>query len=383
MRKLIILFLLPLLLQACSGKKKLPLGAKEGPQLIEKTVFADNSKDSFYTEKVNTGSSLHLLLGKVPNEFESRILLSYTSYPDTVDRVESAKITFHTLDVLGDTLSSSFQANLYKLMSDWDETEILEWNEVSGGNILIASAEVFPQVGDSIVFELPPDLVEGWIDTLGGEENYGVYLESNGAEFMTDFYSKEAFVTESPVMELVYEHNSVLDTVMIFPEKDVFVLDENLNLDENSLYIGKGVAIRSLVQFNVSEEINQNATINRAELILKINQEGSLFEGTGATDIVVMRATSEAPDPQDIEIDSTFSGYMGSVLNDTVRVDLTGLFQLWSFEDEDFVNYGLILQSLGESENLRRVAFYGSSADSTLAPQILVRYTLPPGDSNY
>lgn len=371
------------LLLACSGDKKLPLGTGEGPQLFEKILYSDASQDAFYTFKNNTGSSLHLLLGQANDEYKARLLLSFATFPDSVDRVESAKITLYSWDVLGDTASAPFNANVYRLLSDWTETSIKEWNEVTADNMPLGSAEIYPEIGDSVEFELPVDLVETWIDTSSGEENFGVSIEAENATFMVDFYSREALLNQSPILEIIYEHNGEPDTVNILSNRDVFVIEENLNLDDDHLYIGKGVAARSVIRFNVLDNLDSTATINRAELILKIDDEKSLFDAMGAGNITVMRISNEADDPQDLVIDSTFSGYAGSVLNDTVTVNITSLFQMWSANDPSFVNYGLMLQSTGESETIARTAFYGSSADSLLAPRILIRYTLPPREDFY
>ena len=381
MRKLIVVLFIFIL--GCSGEKKLPLASNDGPQLYEKTLYAEPSDHAFYTTKFNTGSSPELLLGAVSDEYKTRILLLFTSLPDSVDRVESAKITLYSWNVLGDTLSAPFQANMYKLTSAWTETAILDWNEVTGDNVLLGSAEIFPEVSDSFEFTLPAGLVESWIDTTRGEDNYGVYIEPVNATFIIDFYSRETLITQSPFLEIIYELDGELDTINVLCNRDVFIIEENLSLDDDHLYIGKGVAARSLLRFDVLSQIDSTATINRAELILKINRERSLFNARGVEDLVAMRAANEADDIQDVIIDSTLSGYTGSVLKDTVTVDITGLCQQWSVNNKLYENYGLILKSEGESVTLSRTAFYGSGADSSLIPSLLVRYTLPPRESIY
>jgi len=390
MRKYSVLFLLLFLLFNCSKEKYLPLD-KEGNEVVETTIFQPDNSNFYFSVKENTGSSSHLLLGKAVDEYTSRILLQFDSFPDSVI-IDSARIVLYSQEILGDSVGF-FQAQMYRILSEWDETEVLNWTQPElsfDSSYVLSTADIFPTASDSdsIVFQLDPALVQQWTDTTIVDGNYGVWIDCEGvSSFIKDFYSSESGTgTKRPKIKIVYHQESLPDSSLstfLYASQDAFIIIANLKLDDQYLYIGKGIAFHSFINFDISNIIDSTATINKADLRLIINRDNSIFDASRVSDLRVMIVTSETHNPETITIDSTLSGFTGSVLEDTVSVDIRWLVQYWSSKNADFPNYGLLLQSYYEGQTLARTAFYAANADSIRAPKIEVTYTMPPTDEDY
>ncbi len=387
MKKIILSVLWIIVGLNCAKDRNFPL--EQGGNEVRQTVITQTQNDDFYyMEKKNTGSSLNLLLGKASDEYSARILMHFQTFPDS-SVIDSAKIILYTISILGDS-SSSFNAKMFQIKSEWEETGVLDWTDPNlqfDSLTVLSEAEITPESSDSVIFRLDANLVQGWMDTTDANDNYGVWIDSDDATFIKDFYSRSSSnLTLLPKLRMRYHTTNQPDTMLSYtsvPDKDVFILIPNLKLDENLLYIGESVVFRSYLTFDVASQIDSNATINRAELNLVINQDYSLFDAAGATNLQLMRLTEALVEPESIVIDSTSLGYFGSVLEDTVTVNLTALVQLWTSRNSSYPNYGLLMQSISEASTLSRIAFHASSADSINAPKLIITYTLPPAENYY
>jgi len=391
MRKYVLLWLILLIVFNCVTDQNPPLDPKNGNQIKEIVVLQPGGTDFFYqVDQTNTGSSSHLLLGKCKDEYSARILLQFNAFTDSAI-VDSAKIVLYTQALLGDS-SSSFDVSMYKIESPWDEKEVTYWTDPElsfDSSIVLSSANItsISSDSDSVAFILTPELVSNWMDSTSADTN-GVWIKCDGATFIKDFYSGESSSSSKrPKLKIKYRKIGQEDTTRStysYPANDAFILLSNLNLDENFLYIGKGVPFRSYLKFDVESIIDSTATISRADLQLIVNQENSIFDASEANNLQLSRLTSESIEPETMTIDSALLYYYTpSVCKDTVTVNMRGLVQEWSSKNPDYTNYGLLLQSYSENLTLARSAFYSSIADSVYAPKLIITYTLPPDREDY
>jgi len=371
MKKKLFIILIVFFIFNCSSEKFHPMDINKGSVVKETTMSLQPGDDSYKKFIRNAGNSAHLLLGKYENQYASRILLKMSSFPDTAI-VKAARITFYSQNILGDTLAAPFEAQMYEFDRSWTEGDTLLWNDINAtpGQVL-ASAMIYPEASDTVVFEMIPEIVTKWMDTT--QTNNGAWIECAGATFIKDFYSDESSVSTSlPIFRVTYATPNHPDSAFeksYYLNADLFVLEDNSDavMDTTMLYIGSGIGYRSYLNFNLDSLIERKDTINRAELILTINKELSLFDGTGAN---LLQAT-----------DSTYAVFGSSISvadDNSVTVNVTDIVRFWSYLDSRYPQNQLILYSTTEASSVDRVAFYSSAADSARIPKLRLVYSIPP-----
>jgi hypothetical protein len=363
----------------CDKNRPLPL--EGGNEIVETVILQPENEDFYYSVKKNLGSSTQLLLGKAGDEYSSRVLLKFTGFPDSM-LVDSASIILYSRSILGDS-SSSFQVNMYGIQSDWDPFDVVNWGDgvMLDSTSVISTADISPFTPDTVVFDIPADIAQSWVDSTTGDSN-GVWIDCGNATFIKSFYSANyGEFSVSPRLDLTYHTPANEDTSInysAYSNQDAFVLSSNLNLDEDLLYVGKGISFYSYLTFDIASELDSTASINKADLELIINRDYSIFDAAGAAEIGAMRVSSQPGDHAAVEIDSAFTGYFGSVLEDTISISVRPLIQTWSKRDPGYENFGFLLRSANETETLSRIALYSSRADSLRKPKLIIKYTLPP-----
>ena len=380
----LFLLILFLLVVSCAKEKPFPLTSQEGSQVFETTIYQAKGADFTYYDPINLGAAPHLMLGTLQNQYDARILLKFDDLPDSVEFTD-AKIVLKKQAILGDS-AAAFTANLYALTGgDWDsdfEYNVKSWHEVSADSTtLLSSADVTALLDDSLVFNIAPSLVQQWVDTTDGVENYGVWIKSESATFIADFYSKlYASSGIGPEIHLSHVEDGQTVTESFSATVDVYLITTNFgDLDMDQLFVGKGIPFKSYLKFDLSAIPDSNATINKAYLRIVINNDVTILSSASVGDLKAQIVSSESPAPHAVDVDSLLSSfYPTSIISDTILFDIRTYVQNWLSQPSVLPNRGLLLDLSNPEQSISRIGFFSSLADSNVAPQIELVYSLPP-----
>jgi hypothetical protein len=375
----------------CGKDRPLPtgysaiFGDKEG-RIADTLIVQNPGTETFYSRLINTGSSTSLLLGNYQN-YHSAIYLKFSDLPDSA-QVHSAKL-YLTKSPIDSTLLSSpqtYTANIYHAQYDWDNDQDPEQflDQLPFMNEPFQTVIITPDTLDKIEFELDTLVVSDWADTISGRINYGFWINSPDLEGINNFYSTENVDLDlKPQLQLIYTYTDttgkVRDTTTVYANKDAWLFrnsEEILNnLDTNYFYIGKGLAFRSFLEFDLSG-LDTTVHLNRALMKIVINEANSIRNAADASDIIIYRMNGESTNKIEVDENPATGSYAGTLIADTLSFDVTPTVQGWI--GNNYPNYGFLVRSFNEEQTLARIAFYSSKTNSELQPRLYLYYTLPP-----
>ena len=159
---------------------------------------------------------------------------------------------------------------------------------------------------------------------------------------------------------------------------DVFIVESKGDLRPDRLYVGNGIAYRSLLRFDFST-LPKKTFINYASLCLKVDQENTLKRTNYTFIIQIFRVTTPGWDPGTIEVDSASAISQSIKEGDSLVVNIASFVQRWVSDRSDrWGNYGMLLSSKTEGSDISRLAFFSSEADTPLSPKLTLYYSVPP-----
>jgi len=332
-------------------------------------------KDTSYQLIAKTGKSGNLLLGQFQG-YETRILLKFGELPDTA-QVETAQLVLFPHAIYGDTTAAPLPISLHRITETWAE-ETAVWGDVEGRfeSEPLGSFELIPSTSAADTFTIPASLVQEWIDHP--EQNHGVLLKTRGSGFIKEYHSREGDQLNYPRLKLVYTKEGVRDTSDYKASGDVFIVESQGDLRSDRLYVGNGIACRSLLRFDFST-LPEKTLINYASLCLRVDQENTLKRTDYTFIIQIFRVTTPDWDPGTIEVDSTSVISQSIKEGDSLVVNIASFVQKWVSDRLDgWENYGMLLSSKTEGSDISRLAFFSSEADIPLSPKLTLYYSLPP-----
>ncbi|OQX88110.1 hypothetical protein B6D60_02605 [candidate division KSB1 bacterium 4484_87] len=384
---ILILVLAGVILVGCSKDKAIPdgyqriIGNDEG-QIANKILLAENESGAREIKRVDTSQSTDLLLGTY-EQYNCGIFLQFSNLPDTLNIV-SADLKFHVQDRLAPGDSSYWdtphQATVNIYLSD--TTGVGPENPpIADNTYLLASETIYSDSLNDIIFSLDTMRVNQWLKTDSSGTEHGIWLTTENADYMAVFYAFESLeATYMPRMTLIYNYTdstgTKLDTLTYYTARDQFIFPdppENLTLDDNFLYIGRGVAFRSYLKFDFSE-FDTTQHINRAILELTSNAAHSIRNTDGVNNSLIYRMTS-AWGEGDVWETPQSASYSPTVADSILSFDITPSVQAWI--SGQYENFGFQLQSFNEGATLGRIAFYSVNSDSVFQPKVYLYYTSP------
>ena len=381
------LFLLfGLILLHCARNKGNPVGAayfqRDNMGTEIHVDYQPVTQDTSFKTYVNTVSSPFLFLGELP-DITSKILLLFTVLPPDSAVVDSARVTIHAENIIGEP-TGSFTATVHQVLNDWDIFDVT-WETFTDDMIgtelasFEISADDITASGDSLAytFDLPADIVQSWVDSTTNESNHGIVICPSPSDFIVDFIGDDATdqSTEDLGPKLYVRYTT--DTVRMSTytaTADLFLADIEKELTEDILDVGNGSAFHAYIKLDL-DTIPPNATINRALLTLTSDttlsfpSHGDLFAAT------VFSVVDDVWTAPEVGLDST-TFYTAGVYGDTLMFTLTDLVQEWTAGIRD--NFGLLIAGNSERVNLNQRGFYSMTADPALRPRIKINYSLPP-----
>lgn len=363
-------------------------GDKEGI-VADTTLFQARGTEQSFSRLVNTGPSYELTLGKFEN-YHSAMYIKFEGLPDS-SLIYSAKLKMTIFTRIGpaDTsfwdVSREFTANFYLARSEWNNEQAPElylyeypFDEMPFQTVTLTSDST-----TTIEIDLDTTIVNQWVDSVSPIANYGIWIDSPDAEYITSFNSWESQNADLvPQLKIFYtEGDTVSDTpdsLTVYSQIDASLYlnnEEELNLNPDLLYIGKGFAFRNFLKFNF-DGMDSTVHVNRALLDLVINDGASLRYGYGASDGVLYIVDGESWEKDVVSETPATASYYPTWVDSTLTFDVTAAVQGWIGNKID--NNGFLFRSTNEMDALTRVAFYSSESAADLQPKLTIYYTLPP-----
>ncbi len=374
---LLAAFGLLLSLASCINDTPVDIQNSKATGKIDSLVIRHPVLEKTAGKALNTGDSPLLILGQADNKNAS-VLMKFGKFPDSAV-VESAELMLKTFQSLGDT-TGTMQASVYRVTQSWDEKELTF--ESFGDQFdptPITTVTLTPSDSDTVVVQLDPDLVTGWIDST--IDNYGIYIRVEEGRFFKQVFSGNS-LQNPPRLQLKYHKINQQDTTLTADaqvEADVFIFKQLFPLEEGPLYVSDGDDYRTLLKFDLSA-LPKQATINRAVLKLTVDSTHSFLSKTDGHAIDLFRLTEESTDPNAAKLDSAQAinsvAQVAVAATRSLSIDVGSQVQSWSFGTNE--NFGMLVVSRRASRDLYRTAFFSSKMDSTKAPYLMVYFTVPP-----
>lgn len=382
--KTFFLLFLTILLITCAKYKKNPVGSEfftqEDIGEEKSCVIYPSPSDTFfkYTD-VRTGISPYLNVGALQNHtIKAKSLIKFQLYPDTVN-IHSASLTLYIHKFYGQH-TGIFTCSIFKIAEPWDEDSLSakNYNESLQGELIKNFTVSVNDTLKSFTINLPKDLVQSWCDSTTGSENHGLLFISDNAQYITEFYSSEADSNQPELIIYTSEDTTQNYAFSLLEDReDLFIAEGDFEASPDYLYISNGIAIRSLLSFDVSA-IPELATINRAFLNIHSDLTPNLPAWKDSMIISIFEIADANWVLPDIGLDSlTYSSIY--LYSDSASADITLSVQRWTSQTVE--NYGLLLKGLNEYKNLDYRKLYSSTADSSKKPSLKIFYSLPPDEN--
>lgn len=330
-------------------------------------------------KRINTGASGDIMVGKFQG-YEARALLRFTGIPDTLEPagILSANLILKASYRFGDPQGDlAFSVN--KMTQGWTETGV-NWDSISTASYEPTTRGFFSAAiadTDSVIISLDPSLIKDWLQAVADSQAIeGVILVPTGASDkivgFNSFQSSDA--SKAPRLVVTFLSGTVQDTLTLATGEDVYVANiDNLNSDQNLLYVQAGVVYRSMVTFDLSL-VPSHVGIHQAMLELTLNPSRSMLSSTSTFNsqsvdslLSFFLVTSDSVD------NSTF--ILGHRLNPDSAVysfAITSDVQRWI---NGKPNFGVRIEAWAETSRLDLFTFYLSSANPSLRPRLRIVYS--------
>ena len=283
------LTLLGLLVAACSSRDDNGVGVGFIDELgelkaVRDTTFAppDTSTDFHMPDPpISIGSSTSLLTGARTGYLARTFMrLDIAVLPDSGTVIDSAIVRLVALEDTPDT-SAPIVLTVHRITSEWDENELV----LDSIPTFLATPSDTVTIGtlaedDTASFAI--SLAQFWTDRP--DSNFGmVWVPVDGTPSLLEFGSQES---ATPPTVSVHWGGSAGDSVVVLgAADDTFTLEATpdfVPLDgmPGRMTVARGIAARSLLKFALPDSgevpgFSKYSTVNRAELILRVDQPAS------------------------------------------------------------------------------------------------------------
>lgn len=401
-KSLFLSLALPLLLLAGCAQKDSPVGSDLTPGTIdeypqETTLYPIAS--AFYQAQATTGASPYLYAGLMESHRANFLLKfdPYTALPDSyvVDSLV-VKLVVDSLIVAG---ANALPISVFFVNESqtWAEIGVV-WDSLSSLQLgdPIASFDVDPSLlgGDSLSFSLPaPDsLLRAWELVGSGDDslnyNNGLYLETeNLSDQMTRFASGEKdSISWRPRLEMYLTIVDTSDTtgaqevdstLYVYPIADAFVVRDFAGIsDSTHLYLGNGVACRSILLFNLEGLFpTYGVGIHRAEVVLHADTTSELnMDKINGSFHLEMVDSSWMQDPANALINFGITPSLAVYNEEQATLTLNMNNMVYNWIRYPGTNQGFLIKSFDEYLNVCRTVFYGINAPDSLKPRLHIVY---------
>lgn len=369
---LILLSIVLIFLIRCASEEANPVGNNFYPR--EKgeeyrLVLQGTKTDTSFHSDISTRYSPYLYVGN--NSTNQAVSLIRFNLPDT-GIVDSGFVKLFLGDPIG-TAPPSFPIQIQLITEEWLDTTV-NWenfNIQAQGEELYSDDIVLSET-DSILFNIPPRIINEWIDSTIA--NYGFIISSSSTESIIQIFSANMVSDNTHPRLSLFMHNDTTNVPKNYSvHKDLFIATSLIPLTKDRLNIANGTAFRSIINFDI-EPIPSSATINRALILL---YEDSLNSSQDTTEFkIVGNAIDQFLDPlSSVTIHGKYTG-SGTLVDGIAKIDVTNIIQQWSSLAID--NKGILLKGQYETIDLSWKIFNSTSTFTPTQPKLEIYYTTPP-----
>lgn len=344
---------------------------------IDSLTATSATSSSFRTYINNGRSGSNLLVGKFQG-YESKLLIKFSSIPDTL-RTATALSTTVVLKpryTFGDSLGTvSFE--VHKMLQSWSESGVT-WDSIPASSYDPAVQGMFTGVvadSDSVAVNLSPSLVQSWFQAVADTQPIQgiILIPTNSSSTVRGFSSFQSFINV-PKLQVSFTKGGVQNSFTLSLGEDASISNiDNLVTRTDLMYVQAGVSYRASVKFDVSK-IPKNSVVHNALLELTIDRTSSRLNKQTIDSLLAQFQTdsiAHAFEPQSV---------LGSRKNpqeqpDVYSFTITADVQRWVNNGQ---NNGIVLRAFGEVDNLDLFTFYSPLAvNETLRPRLKVLYSVP------
>ncbi len=383
---LITLFILTISFTSCTDDPAsvgLPLLKDEDfIRILELDSFTDSLLQQSKTiERIlPLGLSETILLGKKGNVSSSILIRFFFNLNDTLigqidnNQVEvlSSKIEFKVNYHFGDK-NAALDFSSHRVTSDWDPLTFTR-NNLSSLIYDANDATLEKQMSDSIyVLTIENNLIDKWLKSAADTnltKEYGLYIQpKDDSEKIVGFQALSSDGSQvMPKLRIVISRpGTIVDTLTFLPTADVHILQAEMPLVDERIFVQSGVSFNSKIWFDVSG-LPDNAIINNAKLTLTPDTLSQFF-GSDYIDFVVARFLT---DTSTVTIDDERFARI-DIKNGLYEGDIAQYVQRWNRKES---NLGVLITSAIENEGVEIFSFYSSdAADPAFRPRLEIIYT--------
>lgn len=284
------------------------------------TLYALQDTSYFVTSKASTRSSLRLLMGSAYG-IQARPIFRFTdfsSFPDSLP-IDSASLKLYAFKNISSEESVPFTATVYPIDSSsvWASNTDSVWNDYPNNIDMskpLGETEIIPSDSGEFVFHLNNDgldFVRLWADTATKiEDNAGVIVEFQQANFLQYFYAITPLSTDLPDPELLLFSGDT--TYTISANFDAFIYDGEIPRIENRDYVSSLIVYNSLYKFDLKNFVTnqpEGVSILSANIQIPIDLENSLIDKDfGINNQIMLKLKSEF-NSSSVEVDSTLGKF--------------------------------------------------------------------------
>lgn len=372
--KWILIYISAIVLSSsCIDKNKILSGNEfpfhdESGAIYSKVIFPSRLEQ--LTATVNRGKGNFLQLGNYAN-LSSSIAIRFPLDTTRAVIVDSLWLYFEIRHVYKNA-PGEISVEVHEILNDWNDEDANPSIEIDPKVITEVKFSSEDTIADIIV--LPRELGQRWIDNPFNV--YGLLLKCTGGEVMKEYYSGEG-------QEFAEDENLMTSLRVIGQTAGTTIYPQALPRDDISLFTGSEEApsdritiddwrvFRGFIQFSL-DSVPSTATINKALLLLNMDKEQSIFKDNATLfqGHLVNENYSGGGAPV-FDADSA----IGRHYNYQMAMDMTGQTQFLLIKK--IPNYGLVLKTSDEGNDISRFVFYTASADTSVSPKLILFYTLP------
>ena len=240
-----------------------------------RALFVSPRTDTYAEIVSSTGESRTLYVGDF-DERQMRSLVRFGSLSSGI--VRDARVIFKVMGSAGDDGPITIAA--HRVLADWleataDITRLPAFDSTAAATVVSAPGDT------TLSFPLPVELVQAWIDSSGG--NHGLYLTpSEPTTTLRKLASVEA-ETGKPFLRIVRSSGGSDVTDSVLADKDTYVAHPDTTEDRavaEALLVGRrnGFTLRSAFEFVLPESLETTATLNFAQLELRLDRDAAGLE---------------------------------------------------------------------------------------------------------
>ena len=262
--------------------------------------------------KISTAFGTKLLLGSYA-DFETRFLVEFGSLPADSFQIDSLRLMLTAVSNFGEA-QGSISGSAYRVTEAWSESVNADedWDyrtKIDYSPEMTTNFEISEETASYHLIDLPPALIDAWRDTVGGDNNHGLLLDLNTADYIKEFSSVDAsFSGQRPRLISVY-YDSAVDSVVhdtSYVKIDASLIDFKGHLDPNNTSVISGYSVRSFFKFDLSS-IPDLAVMSTIDLVLKRDTLNSVINTNTTERFSLRTVTSDYEELPVYEVDSTYT----------------------------------------------------------------------------